>query len=60
MEKYFMAYSKSIMTTKEDLVERIENILKTDLEFLLKLAPRELVILAASLKDLGDGRKNTP
>ena len=55
-----MAYSKSIMTTKEDLVERIENILKTDLEFLLKLAPRELVILAASLKDLGDGRKNTP
>ena len=54
-----MAYQKTIMTTKEDLVERIENILKTDLEFLLKLAPRELVILATSLKDLGDGRKNT-
>jgi len=54
-----MAYQESIMTTKEDLVERIENILKTDLEFLLKLAPRELGILATALKNLGEGRKNT-
>ncbi len=53
-----MAYQKSIMTTSEDLVERIENILKSDLEFLFKLAPRELVILAMSLEDLRDGRRN--
>jgi hypothetical protein len=30
------------MTTKEDLVERIENILETDLDFLVELAPRSL------------------
>ena len=47
-----MAHQESMMITKEDLVEGIENILKTDLDFLLNLAPRELVILAASLKDL--------
>lgn len=47
-----MLSRESIMTTKEDLVERIENILETDLDFLLKLAPRELGILATSLKDL--------
>jgi hypothetical protein len=45
------------MTTKEDLVERIENILKTDLDFLLKLAPRELGILATALKGLVDREK---
>ena len=42
----------SMMTTKEDLVERIENILEADLDFLVKLAPRELGILVTSLKDL--------
>ena len=52
-----MAYQKSIMTTKEDLVEKIENILENDLDFLLKLAPRELGILATSLKDLVDREK---
>ena len=46
-----MAHQESMMTTKEVLAEEIENILKTDLEFLLKLAPRELVILAGALKD---------
>jgi len=54
-----MAYQKSMMTAKDDLVERIENILETDLDFLLKLAPRELGILATSLKDLVDREKNT-
>ena len=47
----------SIMTTKEDLIEKIENILKTDLDFLKKLSPRELGILATSLKDLADREK---
>ena len=37
------------MTPKEELVEMIENILNTDLDFLLKLAPGELGILATSL-----------
>ena len=53
-----MAYQKSMMTAKDDLVERIENILETDLDFLLKLAPRELGILATSLKDLVICHKN--
>jgi hypothetical protein len=52
-----MAHQESMMTTKEDLVERIENILKTDLDFLLKLAPRELGILATALKGLVDREK---
>ena len=39
------------MTAKEELVGKIENILNTDLDFLFKLAPRELGILAASLKE---------
>ncbi len=34
------------MTTQEDLIEKIENVLKTDLDFLKKLSPRELGILA--------------
>jgi hypothetical protein len=41
-----------IMSQKEKLVEMIENTLNTDLDFLLKLAPGELRILATSLKDL--------
>jgi hypothetical protein len=45
------------MRTKEDLVERIETILETDLNFLFKLAPRELGILASLLKDLVDREK---
>ena len=39
------------MTAKEELVGKIENILNTDLDFLFKLAPRELGILATSLKE---------
>jgi hypothetical protein len=42
--------------TKEDLVEKITKILKTDadLDFLFKLAPRELEILVVCLSDLLD------
>ena len=53
-----MAHHESRMTTKEDLVEGIQNILKTDLDFLLNLAPSELVILATSLKGLVEREKN--
>ena len=44
------------MMTKEKLVDAIAKILKTDmdLDFLLKLAPRELEILVVSLRDLID------
>jgi len=52
-----MAHHESKMTTKEDLVEGIQNILKTDLDFLLNLAPSELVILATSLKRLVEREK---
>ena len=52
-----MAYQKSIMTAQEELIEQIENTLKADLGFLYKLAPRELGILATSLKDLIDQEK---
>jgi len=53
-----MAYQKSPMSTHRELVKEIENILKTDLGFLYKLAPRESGILATSLKDLVE-EKNT-
>ena len=53
-----MADRKMIMTTNENLVEMIESILNTDLDFLLKLAPRELGILATSLRELVDRQKN--
>ncbi len=46
------------MTSKEDLVEKICRILKAeaDLDFLFKLAPKELTILTAYLKNsLGRG-----
>ena len=52
-----MPYQKSIMTAQEELIEQIGNILKADLGFLCKLAPRELGILATSLKDLVDQKK---
>ena len=52
-----MAYQRSIMATHRELVKEIENILKADLGFLYKLAPRELGILVASLKDLVEQRK---
>ena len=52
-----MANQKSIMATHRELVEEIEDILKNDLGFLYKLAPRELGILAASLKDLREQKK---
>jgi len=46
------------MTTKEELVGKIENILDTDLDFLFKLAPRELGILATSLKEFVHREEN--
>ena len=46
-----------MMTAQEDLIEQIGNILKADLGFLYKLGPRELGILATSLKDLIDQKK---
>ena len=52
-----MAYYKSIMTAQEELIEQIGSILNTDLDFLSKLSPRELGILAKSLKDLVDQEK---
>ena len=52
-----MAYQKSIMATHRELVKEIENILKTDLGFLYKLAPRDLGILATSLKGLVEQKK---
>ncbi|MGD0627543.1 MAG: hypothetical protein ABSB32_22945 [Thermodesulfobacteriota bacterium] len=58
LEECFMADQRLIMTTHEDLVEKVEDILKTDLGFLYKLAPRELGILATSLEDLvHEGKK---
>jgi len=47
-----MAYQRSIMTTIEDLLERIENIPKTQPDSIVTLTPIELGILATSLKDL--------
>ena len=55
-----MPYQKSIMATHRQLVKEIEGILKTDLDFLYKLAPRKLGILAISLKDLAVQRKIYP
>jgi len=52
-----MAYQKSMMATHRMLVNEIESMLKTDLNFLYKLTPRELGILATSLKDLAEQRK---
>jgi hypothetical protein len=45
--------------TKEDLVKEIRKILKTDVDvnFLLKLAPREVEILLVCLRDLVDQEK---
>ena len=52
-----MVYHKPIMAAQEDLIEQIETILKTDLDFLLKLSLRELKILATSVEDLaGQGK----
>jgi hypothetical protein len=44
--------------TKQDLVEKITKILRADgdLDFLFKLAPRELEVLVVCLRDLEDGR----
>jgi len=52
-----MAYQKLAMAAHRELVKEVENILKTDLGFLYKLAPRELGILATSLKDLVEQKK---
>jgi len=55
----FMLYQGLKMMTKENLVETITKILKTDaeLDFLLKLAPRELEILLVCLRGLADQEK---
>ncbi len=47
------------MTSKEDLVEKISKILRADgnLDFLFKLAPKELVVLTSHLKDSMDRRE---
>ncbi len=54
-----MLYQGFKMMTKENLVETITKILKTDVEldFLLKLAPRELEILLVCLRGLVDQEK---
>ncbi len=56
----FMLYQGLKMMTKDNLVEMIAKTLKTDveLEFLLKLAPRELEILLICLRGLVDQEKN--
>ena len=58
LEECFKADQRSIMKAKENLVEEIAEILKTDLDFLFKLAPRELGILATSLRDLKNQEKH--
>jgi hypothetical protein len=54
-----MLYQGLKRMTKENLVETIAKILKTDVEvdFLLKLAPRELEILLVCLRGLVDQEK---
>jgi len=52
-----MVYHKPIMAAQEDLIEQIESILKADMDFLLKLSPRELEILATSVEDLVGQKK---
>ena len=54
-----MAPANFTMTSKEDLVDKISKILKADgdLDFLFKLAPKELVVLTAHLKDSMDRRE---
>lgn len=46
------------MTAKEDLVDKISKILQADgdLDFLFKLAPKELAVLTAHLKESMDRR----
>jgi hypothetical protein len=47
------------MTAKEDLVDKISKILRADgdLEFLFKLAPKELAVLSTRLKESVDRRE---
>jgi hypothetical protein len=52
-----MTYQRTIMTAEEIFIEQIGNILNTDVDFLLKLSPKELGILATSLKGLVDREK---
>jgi hypothetical protein len=57
MEK--MAHVSFKMTSKEDLVDQISKFLQADddLDFLLKLAPRELAVLASQLKSSSELRR---
>jgi len=52
-----MSY-QGVFMTKQDLVEKITKILRadSDLDFLFKLAPRELEVLVVCLRSLEDGR----
>jgi hypothetical protein len=48
-----MAPANFTMTSKEDLVDNISKFLQADedLDFLMKLAPKELAVLSAHLKN---------
>ena len=52
-----MSY-QGVFMTKQDLVEKIAKILRADadMDFLFKLAPRELEVLVVHLRDLEDGK----
>jgi hypothetical protein len=54
-----MAHVSFNMASKEDLVDQISKFLQgdDDLDFLLKLAPRELAILASQLKNSSELRR---
>ena len=52
-----MTYQRTRMDAVEILIEQIGNMLNTDVDFLLKLSPKELGILAASLRELVDREK---
>ncbi len=54
-----MTPANFLMTSKEDLIDKISKILKADgdLDFLSKLAPKELAVLTAHLKNSLDQGK---
>jgi hypothetical protein len=54
-----MAPANFNMTVKEDLVDKISTLLQADgdLDFLFKLAPKELAVLTAHLKESVDRRE---
>ena len=54
-----MAPAHFLMTSKEDFIDKISKILEADgdLDFLSKLAPKELAVLTAHLKNSLDQAK---